>query len=225
MRHLNPETLARLVDEPAGPEATEHLASCRACARELEALRDQREALASLPDLRPPSGDWADLEERLVQEGLVRASSETGSSPPVARSGWPLRAAASLVLFLGGVGAGAVGARTVGPAVPGAGPGSGEGGASVSQVATADAAADVLQEAEERYVSALLRYRELAADEEDAGDPASRYAALEALVAASQAAIRRAPTDPFINGVLVSTLAERQATLEQISTSNADDWF
>lgn len=240
MRHLNTETLARLVDEPAGPEETKHLASCEACARELEALREQRDALASLPDLRPPAGDWRDLRERLVQEGLVRADSgprgtdgasrdagpPPGSGPAalLARSGW-LQAAAALILFLGGAGVGVAGARTLGPGAGGS-PSDAAGLPSVSQASDPAEAADLLQDAEDRYVSALIRYRELAGEDANgAQDPASRYAALEALVAASQAAVRRAPTDPFINGVLANTLAERQATLRQISTSSADNWF
>jgi hypothetical protein len=43
-------------------------------------------------------------------------------------------------------------------------------------------------------------------------------------VAASQAAVRQAPADPFLNGLLASTLAEREATLRKIS-SGGDNWF
>jgi len=101
-------------------------------------------------------------------------------------------------------------------------------------VATVDArsaeeAARILDDAEERYVNALAQYRRLggtgSGDGGGGADPASRFAALEALVAAGQAAVRQAPTDPFINGILVSSMAERQATLRQISTAGTDDWF
>ena len=77
------------------------------------------------------------------------------------------------------------------------------------------------------YVNALAHYREVAADQGgDAAkaDPRSRFAALEYLVAASQAAVRQAPTDPFLNGLLASTLAEREATLRRISTQQ-QNWF
>ena len=73
----------------------------------------------------------------------------------------------------------------------------------------------------------FTRYRQLL--EADAGgdiggDPRSRYAALEYLVAASQAAVRQAPADPFLNGLLASTLAERETALQRIST-RTDNWF
>lgn len=243
MRHLSTERLARLVDEPASTKEKEHLASCEACAAELQALEEQTRALGSLPALRPPSGEWNDLRERLVDEGLVRPAGsvragDTGPSantPPsgatrdrigpswLGSPGW-LQAAAALVLFLGGAGVGVAASRGLDPA---GGPGSGEAGAEVASVESVDEAAEVLQQAEERYVSALIRYRDLAgsaSEDVPTRDPASRYAALEGLLAASQAAVRRAPADPFLNGILVSTLAERQATLEEISTTS-DNWF
>ena len=79
-------------------------------------------------------------------------------------------------------------------------------------------------------MDALMTYRELLGDAgagaaDGAEDPAARFAALEALVAASQEAIRHAPADPFFNGVLASTMAERQAAIRQISTSDDDSWF
>lgn len=230
MRHLSTETLARLVDERAGPEEKEHLETCAACAAELEALRDQTEALASLPDLRPPTDEWDDVRARLIREGLVRPDASPHETDGAGRllpggAGW-LQAAAALLLFLGGAG---VGAGVTGGPGPDAGRSvDADGGTVLASVESVDEAAEELQEAEERYMSALIRYRELAGTGEDDGevrDPASRYAALEGLLAASQAAIRRAPTDPFLNGVLVSTLAERQATLQEFSTAAADNWF
>jgi len=74
---------------------------------------------------------------------------------------------------------------------------------------------------------ALVRYRQL---EGEAGrrrgaDPLSALTALEGLLAASQEAVRLAPTDPVFNGFLVNVLVERQEVLRQISTSRDDDWF
>lgn len=143
-----------------------------------------------------------------------------------------LQAAAALVLFLSG---GAFGAW-MGPSVESGGriaDGSTEGPPSVQgsgTVASVDEAAVELRAAEKRYVGALTTYREMlresrAEDGEDPANPAARYAALEALVAASQEAIRQAPADPFFNGVLASTMAERQATIQEISTSTDDSWF
>jgi len=62
MRHLSNEDLARLVDEAPSPEERRHLARCHRCVAELDALREQTEALGSLPDLVPPRGDWRELE-------------------------------------------------------------------------------------------------------------------------------------------------------------------
>ncbi len=75
-------------------------------------------------------------------------------------------------------------------------------------------------------MDALVRYREMrtVSGQDFAGaDPAGRFAALDALVATTQAAVREAPADPFLNGMLISTLAERQAALRRVS-GNAE-WY
>ncbi|HEX8391571.1 MAG TPA: hypothetical protein VF665_04360 [Longimicrobium sp.] len=104
MRHLNDETLARLVDEPAEPHEAEHLRDCLACRRELAELRAQTLALGELADPEPPAAAWTRLEARLRDEELVR-----GAAP--ARRGWihlhGVRAAAAIALFLMGGAAGA----------------------------------------------------------------------------------------------------------------------
>ena len=55
-------------------------------------------------------------------------------------------------------------------------------------------------------------------------DPISRFAALEHLVMVSQAAVRQAPGDPFLNGFLASAMAERETALRQVSAQK-DNWF
>jgi hypothetical protein len=73
-----------------------------------------------------------------------------------------------------------------------------------------------------------LRYRQLVdarGEPSYLGDPTSRLAALQALVAAGQAAVREAPADPFVNGVLVSALAEQEAILRNASWSSSDGVF
>jgi hypothetical protein len=140
--------------------------------------------------------------------------------------------AAALVLFLGGaaLGAGAMSgiANGGGGGLASALPGSGDAPAEanfVAQAATLDEAVEGVRRAEEQYVSALNQYRQLLEQSGEGGyDPISRFAALDALVAASQAAVREAPTDPFLNGMLLSTVAERQATLRRISYGN-DNWY
>lgn len=225
MDHLSPETLARLVDEAPSPEERLHLAACAACAAELRALREQTEALADLPDLRPPVGDWEVLQARLVSEGLVRR--RTGVADGLAVTpGW-MRAAAAVLLFVGGtvVGAG-VARQGVGAGPDPAGPVASAG--ALALVSTSEEAAELVRAAERTYMDALLRYQQLAEAEgrdDTPADPASRYAALEYLVAAGQAAVRQAPADPFLNGLLVSAMAERQSVLRRISSGRPDDWF
>jgi len=224
MEHLNLEALARLVDETPTAAEEEHLASCRVCTAELEALRLQTEELGALPELVPPVGDWAVLEARLRSEGLV---GDPGLLDRVGLARTPewMRAAAAVVLFLGGT---ALGATLDGNRPSLAGPGGSANAVSFAEAASVEDAASLVRVAEQNYVTALTRYRQLLAQEEGAeeelADPASRYAALEYLVAASQAAVRQAPADPFLNGLLASTLAERDATLRTISSSR-DNWF
>jgi hypothetical protein len=224
MEHLRREALARLVDESPQGEESGHLAACHVCSSELEALRAQTQALAALPEIRPPLGDWEVLEARLRSEGLVETPAllerlTLAHTPP-----W-MRTAAALALFVGGTGVGA--ALTSGL------PGGADTADAVGQTAlftdasNVDDAAAAVRVAEENYINAVSQYRQyLSHDGEDdlLGDPRGRYAALEYLVAASQAAVRQAPADPFLNGLLASTLAEREATLRRISSSQ-DNWF
>ena len=217
MEHVTIDTLARLVDEAPRPEEAKHLAACEACASELAALKAQTESLAALPEILPPLGDWDVLEARLRSEGLVR---DPGLFQKLGLGRTPawMPAAAAVVLFLGGTAFG------VGVSI-------GEGGVEgvpspVAAVSVEDAASRV-RAAEQQYVSAVSRYRELM--EQQGGDapqvdPVSRYAALEHLVSVSQAAVRQAPGDPFLNGFLASALAERDVAARQVSVSR-DNWF
>lgn len=229
MKHLSMETLARLVDERPEPAEAKHLAACVACAAELRALEKQTEALAALPEILPPADDWDVLEARLRSEGLVRASGLArelglGRTPP-----W-VSAAAAVLLFLGGVGVGA-GLPSLGSAPEASTARPSEGGAELAAAPAASAsveeAAAAVRAAEQRYVSAVSRYRQLL--ERQGGpnvtaDPFTRYAALEHLVSVSQAAVRQAPGDPFLNGFLASVLAERDAAARMVSAAR-DNWF
>jgi hypothetical protein len=84
-------------------------------------------------------------------------------------------------------------------------------------------AEELVRLTEEWYLAALVRYRErLEIEDAPSGqgpNPLTRVAALETLMAASRAAVREAPTDPFLNGVLVNMRAERDATLRGIQAS------
>lgn len=257
--HLAPETLARLVDEVPTPTERTHLNRCRRCRDELDALQVQTLGLSHLPDLRPPSGDWASLEPRLRAEGLIhadedpadrrvdrvfRGGSGSGRGPRGREMpGWAQWAAA-VALLLGGAGLGA-GVVTATADVGMAGGGTTAAGSSSSVARDLSAVPAALglwgsggptsvEEAEELvrlteswYRSALLRYREEAARGSIDGDPLTRYIALEALLAAGQAALREAPTDPFLNGLLVNMQAEREASLRGIRTVSEEEgvWF
>ena len=60
-------------------------------------------------------------------------------------------------------------------------------------------------------------------DRKAGGDAMSRMAALEYLATVSQAAVRQAPGDPWLNGFLVSVLGEREATAQLVASRN--NWF
>ena len=217
MEHLTIDPLARLVDERAQSEEADHLASCEACAAELAALMEQTESLRALPEILPPRGDWEVLAARLRSDGLVRDPGLLQRLGLARTPGW-MPAAAAVVLFLGGTALGVAlptesGEATEAPAVT---------------VASVEDAASAVRVAAQRYVSAVSRYRELIEQQGGSApvvDPVSRYAALEHLVSVSQAAVRQAPGDPFLNGFLASALAERDAAARQVSSVSRDHWF
>ncbi|MGD8321092.1 MAG: hypothetical protein PVJ02_11565 [Gemmatimonadota bacterium] len=224
MKHLDGETLARLVDETPQPGEAEHLAACASCSSELGAMRAQTRSLAGLPEIRPPLGDWEVLEARLRSEGLVETPSLFDRLTLAKTPAW-MRAAAGAALFIGGslVGGGFASRGALDGDV-----GMANASATARGSRDVDQAASAVLTAQQRYVDALSNYRQLLEEDggpqEALGDPRSRYAALQYLVAASQAAVRQAPADPFLNGLLASTLAEREATLRKIS-SGGDNWF
>lgn len=216
MEHLSVEHLARLVDERPSAEEAEHLGACAECAAELRALRAQSTALAALPEIMPPKGDWKVLEAQLRSEGLL---SDPGLFQRLGLAQTPtwMKIAAALVLFLSGTGTGVAMTHARTPA----------GSAPTQDIASMEDAASAVRTAEQDYVAAVARYRELLAEgggESLRADPISRFAALEHLVAVSQAAVRQAPGDPFLNGFLASAMAERDAALRMVSASR-DNWF
>ena len=229
MEHLSLETLARLVDEAPTDEERRHLATCEECVIELDAMRDQVLNLGSLPDVRPPKGDWEVLEARLVSEGLVR--SRRGVFGLARTPGW-MKAAAAVVLFAGGTGAGVVLANSpvLGTTARTADLSGPYDFAAASPVESVDEAAARLRLAERYYMDALVQYRQvsLGGDGSLLGeDPQDRVAALEHMVRAGQAAIQQAPADLFLNGMLATFRAElesaRDETMRRASTSGT--WY
>ena len=225
MEHLNSETLARLVDNAPAPEQATHLAECDICTSELVAFREQTEALGSLPEILPPMGDWQVLEARLRSEGLVEDAGMFQRLGLARTPAW-MRAAAAAVLFLGGTAMGAAMTSGTSQGLPG-GIGSGTDVALfASGGTTVEDAAQAVRVAERTYMNAIARLREQMRIEsglESGVDPMRRYAALEHLVAVSQAAVRQAPGDPYLNGILASVLGEREATARMVSRT--DNWF
>jgi len=231
MEHLTIEGLARIVSETPEPEEQKHLDQCDTCRSELKALKDQTEHIGSLPDLRPPSGDWEALEARLVSEGLIRSSGLAGHASRWWSSGW-FQAAAALVLFLGGTAMGSsvmarggVGEFARDPSATGL-----ElipVGSQSQPISNLADAAEAVNATERQYMLALLQYRQLMDAQGQpsyVGDPTVRLAAIEAILAASRAAIQQAPADPFVNGVLVNSLAEREF-LRNASLTRGDGVF
>lgn len=118
MQHLTLEALARLVDEPAGPDEAAHVASCLVCRRELDEMRAQTHALAGLDDPDPAPEAWFRLETALRAEGLIRDEA-VRSAARYAGRGW-LRIAAGVALFLlGGAGGMYLRGRSPGPVAAG----------------------------------------------------------------------------------------------------------
>lgn len=233
MEHLTNETLARLVDERPNSVEREHLAGCARCQDEIEALREQTEALRHLPDLRPPGGGWDALEPRLRSEGLVtEAFRHAGTGQRHPAGGWlrgpALQAAAAVVLLAAGMGLGMGMAELETTDDPAEGALAGVESELAHADLTLDEAAELVRITEGWYMDALVHYRERleggASDTEP--DPLTRWAALENLMAAGQAAVREAPTDPFINGLLVNMYAEREATLRGLEARTAShNWY
>ena len=216
MDHLTIETLARLVDETPTPEERSHLAGCVACRRELDALKEQSTALAALPELLPPKGDWQVLEAQLRSEGLVRDPGLFTKLGLAQTPSW-MKAAAAAVLFLAGAGTGATATSFASPS---------GAGSDYAQATTLQDAAIAITAAQENYVNAVAHYQSLRAidGEVPVGDPVARLAALETLVQASQAAVWQNPEDPFLNGILTSAWAQRDAMARLVTVSN-DNWF
>lgn len=223
MAHLNPEVLARLVDEAPSDAEREHLEACEACAGELTEYRRQTEALATLPSLRPDPGDWSLIEARLVSEGLVKGGSRLRRQLAYTPS-W-MKVSAVLALFAGGIGIGwgmaaeaatpsrsmnaPVVVRTTDPAM------------------SLDEAARDVQIAQRRYIESMTRYRQLleASDELVGFDHEVRIAALETLARVGKSAVREAPADPVLNSFLAYVMAERDAAVRAVSSGSGVTWY
>jgi hypothetical protein len=144
-----------------------------------------------------------------------------------------MQAAAALVLFLGGAALG-TGVLASGESTDFAQRSPPPGlelipvGTQAQPVSNLAEAAEAVNRSERQYMDALLQYRQVLDSQGDPtyiGDPTTRFAAVEAILAASRAAVQQAPADPYLNGVLVSALAERQVLLRTASLIRGDGVF
>ena len=219
LEKLNLEKLARLVDEPPTPEEQAILNSNPDLRRELEALRAQTSALKDLPAVLPPPDGWNDLEDKLLSAGLIRGEP---AMPGLWRK-WT-QVAAALVLFTGGTAFGwtaAAGRESQSPS--GREAGDAAAAAQTASFASLDDARVAVLAAEEEWTWAFNEYRRLFDAQNlprTPTNPARRLAALEALVATTQASVAEFPEDQFLNGFLLNTMWERQQTLRQIGRDN-----
>ena len=206
MPHLTLEALARLVDEAPENHEEAHLAACGECRAELDALREQTEALGMLPKLLPPPDSWPELRRQMVKDGIIRNGRRWRPGPTLTR------VAAALLLFVGG---GAAGYLARGPVV-----------APVERVAEAPApesaasAADLTQEVErteEMFAAALDRF--MRASGTEAPDPAARLAALDNIVLTTAEALNESPADPVINSYHLTAVAQRKQLIRQLQAS------
>lgn len=246
MGRLTLETLARLVDEAPNAEEQALLDADPVAAGELEALRAQRRALAALPSVLPTRA-WDDMKAGLRSAGLIRRSGEqegsgAGGLPSLGSgrfsgrggrlSGWSGRfsgrrwrqAAAAMIVFAGGAAAG----WTAAPSRHAAESGGNAAFAAVEASASPqslDEARSAVQAAERDWMRAHDAYWQLVETRRPdmrTSDPAARLAALEALVAVGQAAVAESPSDAYFNGFLLTSLAQRQQTLRQMSRAG---WY
>lgn len=231
MQHLSAERLAALADEPATLAERSHLAQCAQCTGELGvAQRLVRLALADVPTIEAPITSWERLAPALAAEGLITASPVVAgggadvrpiTSAPSHRWRAVAQAAAAVAFMLGGI---AVGRASVSA--------TSESGAptdvaltpvsnTVADFTSTAEAMQVLQRASDDYTRAVAY---LASNDSTVTlrgrDAAMLYQArldvLDQAVAATRAALYRAPQDPVLNQYYLTTLGARDLTLQQM---------
>ena len=212
MSHLDLESLARIAGETPTPDEAAHLEACADCRDELDALREQSAALASLPPPSVPDAVWSGVEARWAAERPVALASRRTRA-----RGWILQAAAAAVVFVAGT---AVGARlepgaTEAPA--------GEETAELYPPAVPADPETSLREAEAIYAAALSRYMAANPDAAEV-DPMRRLAALESIIMTARAALDETPQDPVITGYYRAALAQREALLTNVQYEEGA-WF
>ncbi len=173
---------------PAGPV---HLEECEECSREYERMSRMRMALSALSDLEPPPDEWERISDRM---GFSQRHRRSVRLQWLQTAGWPLRAAAVLSLFSGGL---LVGQRLA--VRPG---GEAEDGWQAAQPATDGPGLF----AGEGWM-------------EDPAAVAERITRLDAIIEASREALSTAPADPVLNNFLFDLVDERNVLAGSLDRS------
>jgi hypothetical protein len=210
MTHLNADDLARLVDEAMATHEVAHLSRCAACLAALEEMRLQRRALRALPAMAPPPAAWSRIEQRLAaspsmkvrQLWMPRRRERFAAAVLWMLIGAGIQALLVALMFSGGgAGGNSVPSRLgIGPPIKGG----------------AVAIEKEFRDAEDQYRKALTQYATVSGSG-PVSDPTARLATLDAIIATTGAALRKAPADPLINGFHLAALSERDALLRQLS--------
>ena len=225
MTHLPIERLAALADEQPGADESSHLAQCPECTRELDAIRSLVTLAGAERDaMSVPLTRWDTLAAKLRSEGLVAAGGYAQRTTHSASRTF-LQVAAAMLLVVGGVAAGRVSAGAA--MLPG-----GFSGSGASQVAATDSGPMTFASAAEAvkwqqtywdgYQRAIAYLGSQDSSARAVGTPASMRTRLSALDRTSRTmreALDAAPYDPVINDLYLNSVAQREATLRQLTSA------
>ena len=227
MQHIDSVRISALADEPATLAERAHLAECALCNAELaSAQRVIRMAMTDTPAIERPITSWARLGPALRAEGLITIPVTSGefhaaTVTPIAqkrsvRTRWMMQAAAGVFLAVGGA---VVGRASV--ALPGEGSVVASNTTVDTSFGSTSEAMEVAQRSSDQYARAVefiaandssvtLRGREAAEL------LSTRLDAIDQSVAATTAALNRAPGDPVLNILGRQIGGVRNLTLRQM---------
>lgn len=179
MNHVSDEEILDLLSpgDPPGPEIRAHLEGCPECRARIEAERSLSARLDDLPrEVDPPRDLWPDVRESVEAETPLAEDVRPAWVRPA------LRAAAAVAIFVLGAAVG----RSLGPEAPETDPyGSDD----------PFAAAAAVQRAGTDYVTAVARFRAVAAESSSPVVEQARDAALAAVHGAAWELSRLRPGD------------------------------
>lgn len=217
MSHLNPERLAELADGTPTADESAHLAECPVCAHERRAHETVLELARRTGEHElPPLTTFEVLAEQLRLEGRIVAVDRRSW---LASGAWWMRAAAAVLLVVSGVAVGRWSATATG---------AGDSVAATADTthtpsfASAEEAQATLVRAERDYRGALswLARNDSGATTLQTPDAyRARLAVLDEIAGAARRGVDEAPYDPMLSQYYLSTLAARQATLEQLGSA------